>query len=342
MAAVLVVTIDTEADNEWSTGGPSTFANTQALPELQDLCDRYAVKPTYLVTYDVARDERSREVLRALRAGGRCEIGAHLHAWSTPPHYDLVPGPSGARPYLHEYPPEIQAEKLRSLTECLREAFDVEPQSYRGGRWSLDRQAVQHLLAARYLVDTSVTPGVTWRATPGHSPGAFGPSFLGACVSPYRIGTEDVTARAADGLLEVPVSILPRGPLHWLPAGHQSARGGGAAQTFCHRLLAKSRLSRPVWLRPGFSSARTMIWLAGRLCGRNVPVLNLMFHSSELLPGVGPKSSSRRGAEGMLSSLDLLFAHVIGSLEVECMTLAEFAGTLGGSLAGGAMKSWNP
>ena len=42
-------------------------------------------RPDNVVTYPVVRDGRSVETLRKLRAGGDCEIGAHHHAWETPP-----------------------------------------------------------------------------------------------------------------------------------------------------------------------------------------------------------------------------------------------------------------
>ena len=64
--------------------GPA-FENIYALPRLHALFARHGVRPTYVITHPVATDPRSAEVLRALKAGGDCEIGAHHHAWETPP-----------------------------------------------------------------------------------------------------------------------------------------------------------------------------------------------------------------------------------------------------------------
>ena len=325
MSAAFLVTIDTEADNEWRGGQTATFENIRALQDLQALCDRYGVKPTYLVTYDVAADDASRSILQGLHAAGNCEIGAHLHAWSTPPEHPLPAGMFRARPYLHEYPAEVQTGKLRNLTQCLRDAFGVEARSYRGGRWSLDGHAVRDLLAAGYLVDTTVTPGFTWEANPGYSPGAFGPSFLRAPLTPYRLGPGDTSAPAGTGLLEVPVSILPRGLLSWLPKPCRVPPRLAVFHALWRRLLDRTGLCREVWLRPGLSSPQAMIWLTDRLRRRDAPVLNLMFHSSELEAGVGPQMSSKCGAAEILASLELLFAHVTGTEGAECLTLTEFA-----------------
>src|SRR5204862_338154 len=73
----LLVAIDTEGDNQWDleTRRRQTFENLYALPRLHEFFARHRVRPTYVVTYPVARDPRSAEVLRSLLAQGNCEIG---------------------------------------------------------------------------------------------------------------------------------------------------------------------------------------------------------------------------------------------------------------------------
>ena len=83
----LLAGIDTEGDNQWDPAARANqaFENIYALPRLHALFARHAVRPTYVITYPVASDPRSGDVLRGLLAGGDCEIGAHHHAWETPP-----------------------------------------------------------------------------------------------------------------------------------------------------------------------------------------------------------------------------------------------------------------
>jgi hypothetical protein len=83
----LLVAIDTEGDNQWDAGARAnqTFENLHALGRLHDFFARHGVRPTYVITHPVARDPRSAEVLRGLLERGDCEVGAHHHAWETPP-----------------------------------------------------------------------------------------------------------------------------------------------------------------------------------------------------------------------------------------------------------------
>ena len=64
MAAIrpaLLVGIDTEGDNQWDAAArrQQTFENIYVLDRLHDFFARFGVRPTYLVTYPVARDPRS-------------------------------------------------------------------------------------------------------------------------------------------------------------------------------------------------------------------------------------------------------------------------------------------
>jgi len=82
----LVVTIDTEEDN-WGQYSADSFSieNIKKIPALQEMFDEFSVVPTYLVTYPVATNRESVEILKDILQRGKCEIGMHCHPWSTPP-----------------------------------------------------------------------------------------------------------------------------------------------------------------------------------------------------------------------------------------------------------------
>src|SRR5260221_8044918 len=98
----LLVGIDTEGDNQWDAAARADqrFENIYALPRLHALFARHGVRPSYVITYPVAADPRSADVLRALKAGGDRENGAHHPAWETPPCTadDRQPHPYAAHP----------------------------------------------------------------------------------------------------------------------------------------------------------------------------------------------------------------------------------------------------
>ena len=72
----------------------------------------------------MVRDSRSAEVLRRLAGGGSCEIGAHHHAWETPPFH---PDDVDRHPYALSLPLSRFDDQLKSLTTAIEENVGVRP-----------------------------------------------------------------------------------------------------------------------------------------------------------------------------------------------------------------------
>ena len=70
MKTHILLGVDTEADNQWEASARKSLPvqNAYELLRLQDVCDRYRVRPTFLVTYEMAKDDGARSVLRELAA----------------------------------------------------------------------------------------------------------------------------------------------------------------------------------------------------------------------------------------------------------------------------------
>lgn len=310
MTASLVITIDTEPDNQWAIpspdrpAGPLEFANTRGARRLIDFLDGQGTPGTWLTSYAVARDTGSVQTLREAAARGH-EIGGHLHGWETPP---FTPADRVAHPYIYEYEPAVRLEKLRAVTLAIEDAFGRRPVSYRAGRWGIDETERVHLAALGYAIDSSVVPGHSFATSIGLSRG--GPDFRAALdggpPEPYRCG----------GLWEVPVSATTIGLLPAAGARGLSARlarslsyRSGVTARAARRALAAG-VCRLVWVRPLVHPRRDLVRAALSLVEQGASLINVMFHSSEAFEGTSPRTRRREDVERFYGDL----AEVLGAL----------------------------
>jgi peptidoglycan/xylan/chitin deacetylase (PgdA/CDA1 family) len=309
----LLVGIDTEGDNQWdgASRANQTFENIYALPTLHALFVSRKVRPTYLVTYPVASDARSAEILRALREQGGCEIGAHHHAWETPP---FEPEDVSRHTYALALPPERFARQLSTLTNSIEAAVGMRPTSYRSGRFGFSAAHVSALECAGYLVESSIAP-LFYETHKG------GPEFVEAPLQPYFLSYDHACRPGTSQLLELPVSAaLDRRYPAWLQ--HRYARAPWPYTT--KRILRKLGIARMLWLRPSYSSLEEMKQLARRLAADEVPLLNLLFHSSEAIVGGSPYNRTERELQAFLDRLEQFLDFTVSELGATPVTFAEF------------------
>jgi hypothetical protein len=309
----LLVAIDTEGDNQWEAAARrrQTFANIHALGRLHDFFERHGVRPTYVITHPVAADPRSAEVLRGLLARGTCEIGAHHHAWETPP---CDPADVDHHPYALSLPLDRFDAQLASLTDGITAAIGVRPLSYRSGRFGFSAAHVSSLERHGYLVESSVAP-LFFEA---HK---RGPDFVGAPLAPYFLSYDDPTRPGSSQLLELPISAaLNRRVPEFLERWY--GRAPWPYQT--KRALRLLRVAHVRWLRPSYSSADDMIALARQIAARGVPLLNLLFHSSEAIVGGSPYNRTPGELDAFYGRLGRFLAFATGELGAEPATFLEF------------------
>jgi peptidoglycan/xylan/chitin deacetylase (PgdA/CDA1 family) len=307
----VLVGIDTEADDQWSARGreQNEVTNATRLPALQDLFDEFGVRPTYLVTHEMATRDPSRGILRDLQQSGRCEIGTHLHPWSSPP---FRPEDLKAHTYPHNLPKELLERQLRELTETITTEIGVRPTTYRAGRNGFDGRTLPVLERLGYTVDTSVDPLFNERRKGGML-------FAGAPLAPYHPAYDDVRRPGTSPILEVPISAatLPRLPKR-LEALYTTL------PAIPYRGALKRTGLRAVWLRPSYSPVPDMLRFASALHRERVPCFNIIFHSSELLPGGSPYTPDEASVLRFLSDLRTLLEHLTGPLGGVGRTYAEF------------------
>src|ERR1043166_3747559 len=181
----LLVGIDTEGDNQWDAAARANqrFENIYALPRLHSLFARHGVRPTYVITYPVARDAASAHVLRELKGRGDCEIGAHHHVWETPP---FTPEDVVRHDYAANLPLRQFEQQLESLTSAIEAAVGERPVSYRSGRFGFSAAHVPGLERLGYRIESSVAP----LFYEGHK---HGPDFVDAPLRPYFLAYDSAT-----------------------------------------------------------------------------------------------------------------------------------------------------
>ena len=314
-----ILTIDTEADNQWDSSSDSlSLENIREIPRFQKLCDEYGIKPTYLVTSEVAQSPMAQDILGEYRETGRAEIGAHLHPWTTEPFSNKENVRS--RHFINILPQHLIRKKLETLTAQIEAGFERRPKSYRAGRFGFDGKSLECLEELKYIVDCSVTPLVNWsNANSEYS----GPDFREAPIAPYYPSKTDVCQEGNSTVLEVPVTILyTKWPLteEWgrkIFANHRSS--------YFTRFLNKVYWGmQPLWLRPRMNvSTKSLIRLV-KICEEiGLPAVEMMFHSSELVAGANPYFTDTESVNELFKKLDALFRYL--SKETDKETLTEFS-----------------
>ncbi len=329
----VVVTVDTEEDNQWQRPWPSTVENLQFLPRFQFLCDRYGLKATYLCTYGVVNSPAF-DLIRSYQKNGRAEIGAHLHPWANPPFNSDWSEDRACCPYPSELPLDLFSDKLEALTEATCRRTGIRPRSYRAGRWGFCAEHVPALLRLGYEVDSSVTPSVSWQSHLGTRQG--GPDFRQAPVHPYFLSPENTCQPGASDLLEVPVTVLTNSLAHRsaflkrLLSTHQG--------TLTTRIISKCLRLRPRWFRPlPGESARDLKRVHREACRQHLPVTVFMCHSSELMPGGSPYYPTPESVERLYGNLESLFGFLAES-GAKGLTLHEFSRQYGSQPRGTAQS----
>jgi peptidoglycan/xylan/chitin deacetylase (PgdA/CDA1 family) len=309
----LLVGIDTEGDNQWDVAARvnQRFENIYALPRLHALFARYGVRPTYVITHPVAVDPRSADVLRQLKAGGDCEIGAHHHAWETPP---CTPEDVKRHPYASTLPLAQFEQQLTALTDAIQGAVGERPISYRSGRFGFSAAHVAALERLGYQIESSVAP-LFYEAHKN------GPDFVEAPLRPYFLSYDEATTPGTSQVLEVPVSAALN---RRLPRRLQFLYARAPLNYTTKRVLRKLGIAYVRWLRPSYSSLEDMIALAAELSRSGEPVLNVLFHSSEAIVGGSPYNKTDTELTAFCDRMERFFAFATGTLKARPATFAEF------------------
>ena len=285
MSMYFIITIDTEGDNLWEVRDIHqriTTENAKYLFRFQELCEKYGFIPTYLTNYEMACDDAMIELGREGLKKKALEIGCHEHAWNSPPYYQLLKSPfHRGKPYLGEYPQRIIRQKLEYLTELLKDTFQCQITSHRGGRWCLNKTIIKELGHLGYIVDCTCTPGISWEANPGWTFGSKGTDWSAYENLPIKLTYKDAQG-SNKCIMEIPVTAVKKGD------------------------------GQPSWFRPDGKNLREMMGILDFVNTQGTDYIEFMIHSSELMPGGSPTFSGKGQIEYLYRDMDMLFEQIKG------------------------------
>jgi len=298
----LLVFIDTEEEFDWQRSFSSDARGVTAMKHqwrAQTVFDRYGVKPAYLVDYPVAAQPDGYQPLREFLADGRCEIGAHLHPWVTPPVEEEV----GERhSFACNLPHDLERRKLVILKETIERNLGVAPTIYRAGRYGADAETRAALDELGFLIDSSVLPWTDLRHMAG-------PDFRHCSPDPFWFG-------AGNRLLEIPLTTGFLGLLHrfgedafpWI-GGTRGVRLRATAICARARLLDRIRLSPE-----GVTAAEAKRLTRALVRRGEQKVFVVSYHSPSLGVGHTPYVRTRRDLEQFLGWLDDYLEFFMGEI----------------------------
>jgi len=297
----LVVTIDTEEDN-WGGYSDATFSveNIKRIPALQEIFNEHNVIPTYLVTYPVATNRESIEILRVILQDGKCEIGMHCHPWSTPPFEE---DRNTHNSMLCNLPLELQHKKMSVLHEAIKSNFGFSATSFRAGRWGYNGNTAIVLEKLGYRVDTSITPFTDWSEYQG-------PDFSKMSPVPYRFNPPEIFTRNQEGeMTEIPATIgYLQGNYELCNLIDRLLTSQLGRRFHLKGLLNKARLINKVGLSPEATDSHNMIKLMNVFMRKKYEVVNMFFHSTSLQAGLSVFVKTKEGEIQFFNRLNEYFA----------------------------------
>lgn len=285
-----IITVDTEGDNLWERATTPNgirdigINNAKYIERFQKMCADRGFIPTYLTDYEMIMSDEFVSKAKKWQKNGECEIGMHMHAWNCPPLYVLNTHRRSHNPYAGEYPHEIMWEKMKYLTELIEERTGTRPKSHRGGRWYIDEWYISKLIELGYIVDCSITPGVSWESSIGNE--QYGPNYSNYKCRPFYMDSEKK-------MIQIPPTIIPNKLSQRIFAMKKAPYD------------MKEIMNTRIWLRPNGTNLEQMIYIVQKY--KKADYLEFMIHSSELMPGGSPTFKNQADIEKLYDDLNILF-----------------------------------
>ena len=296
----LIVTVDTEEEFDWRqpfSRNAVSVRHMKSQRKGQEIFERYGVRPTYLVDYAIASNERGFRELAEWFADGRCELGTHLHPWINPPFDEEV---SAYNSYAGNLPYEVERAKLTRLTDIIEENLRCRSRVYRAGRYGIGPMTPAILDDLGYEIDTSIVPFTDFTSDGG-------PDFTASPADPFWFGP-------GRGLLEIPLTV------GW--CGQLRAHGDilqrklfsdVGMKLHVPGVFARLGLLERIRLTPEGTVFADMKRLVDTLLTMGTRTFVLSYHSPSLEPGNTPYVRDAAELEAFLARIDRFCDYFVGA-----------------------------
>ncbi len=318
MDRYFLITIDTEGDNLWERTSNIKTENAEYIGRFQKLCEKYELKPTYLVNYEMAINKDFISLSNEALSKNTCEIGMHLHAWNSPPVYNLSNDDYSKHPFLIEYPANIMEDKVRYMTDLLESAYKRKIVSHRAGRWAINSTYINILKKYGYEIDCSITPYIDRSEKCKYDDKkVINVDYSKALDSFYEMDEFDVLKRGNSGVYQIPFTVIKN--------------EYGFIDTIRNKLSLISLIRKglnylfpqTLRLRPNGKNLKQMKKIVDISVEKKFEYIEFMLHSSEFMAGGSPTFITKRSIDKLYSDMDQLFSYV-KEKDFKGVTLNEF------------------
>jgi hypothetical protein len=307
---ILATVIHTEEEFDWNKPHNRQATGVEHMHHIdraQTMFDEFGIVPNYVIDYPVASQEIAVAPLKAFADSGRALIGTHLHPWVSPPYEEEV---NAHNSYPGNLPRDLEAEKLRLLTEKIAASFGTQPLTYLAGRYGFGPNTGEILEGLGYQVDISPAVPINFCADGG-------PDYSDYTSHPFWFGKQQK-------LLGLPgtggyVGALRSGstPLY-KRLTHPLLR-----RTKLSGLVARLRLMERIRLSPEDYSEPEMRRLTETLYRSGIRIFVFSFHSPSIQPGGTPYVQSQADLTRFMDKCRRYFSYFFDTLGGTSMTPLE-------------------
>lgn len=303
----LQVVIDTEEEFDWFSQPNRESRHVTHfghLHRLQNIFERYNLKPCYVVDHPVATDPFSVNVIKPWLEKGSCVLGAHLHPWVNPPFSEEL---SFSNMYPGNLAPDVEREKLYVLKTAIEKSFNITPRIYKAGRYGFGPRTAHNLHALGFDIDVSFSSAFDMRADGG-------PNHKTIPPEPFLLHQES----------DLPIISFPgtAAILGAFPDLHDFGRRWEKLKL--PGIFSRLNIADRLKLSPEGFTHEEHVKLTRFLLQKGVKVFSLTLHSSSVMVGGSPYAPDQAAVEAILDRCDKycdFFFNQLGGLATDPIQL---------------------